>query len=249
MYGHRYTRLRSLPISCSIAVPPPHHDHHHKHHQPQVLASTPLRTQAWAPWVPGGMSCTYSPPPAYPSPAHRDGMSTLGTWGDEITPPHSLTHSSPPLPPQGMSTLGTWGDELTLRAAADSYGAVVRCVSSTAGSWYIRCVGARGRYNGCGTSGTEPWCAAYPRQREAGTSGADGGGGGGSTSRRGNTTYIHEAVQSVSTYACMPLPAGHAPTLLFHPPAAQLRAKGEAGASRAVCRVHRTLPLQRTPVS
>jgi hypothetical protein len=38
---------------------------------------------------------------------------------------------------QAMSLSGTWGDELTLRAACDSYGVVIRCVTSEAENWYI----------------------------------------------------------------------------------------------------------------
>ena len=37
--------------------------------------------------------------------------------------------------PQAMSQGGTWGDELTLRAACDSYGVVVHCVTSEAENW------------------------------------------------------------------------------------------------------------------
>ena len=77
-----------------------------------------------------------------------------------LPPPHPthttihtyLTLLPLPVQPQGMSTLGTWGDELTLRAAADSYGAVVRCVSSTAGSWYIRCMSGQYIYRGSTSS-------------------------------------------------------------------------------------------------
>mmetsp|Transcript_40650 Transcript_40650/g.121247 ORF Transcript_40650/g.121247 Transcript_40650/m.121247 type:complete len:235 (-) Transcript_40650:1430-2134(-) len=36
-----------------------------------------------------------------------------------------------------MSRPGTWGDELTLRAASDSYGALVRCITSEDDNWYI----------------------------------------------------------------------------------------------------------------
>ncbi|GAX84260.1 hypothetical protein CEUSTIGMA_g11683.t1 [Chlamydomonas eustigma] len=38
---------------------------------------------------------------------------------------------------KAMSSSGTWGDELTLRAACDSYGAIVRCVTSEEQNWYI----------------------------------------------------------------------------------------------------------------
>lgn len=36
---------------------------------------------------------------------------------------------------KAMSCNGTWGDELTLRAACDSYGAVVRCITSEEANW------------------------------------------------------------------------------------------------------------------
>eukprot|EP00798_Chlamydomonas_sp_ICE-L_P003212 gene3212-13229_t len=38
---------------------------------------------------------------------------------------------------RSMVKNGTWGDELTMRALSDSYGVIIRCITSDVSNWYL----------------------------------------------------------------------------------------------------------------